>query len=300
MKLKDKDIVCFLGDSITCAGWWEAELFEKVAPLGVKVYNCGVSGNTSFTAFERIYTDCLVYSPTIVCVMLGVNDISAGTTNRKSPDIASKIDGFVVRYQDYLERIILAILDSGAKVVLCDPPPYFEGEGKYSTIDTGCNCDLDRCRQIIYQMANKYGLEVIKVNEALMQASKQKQVSDDRVHPNLYGYKVLAQTVEKFFELPVDDSTEFNFSDVNKERFDAEQHYKDICYMEYDVVANYSFRNGVVLDREQKLKLASGFVNDSNEYISRTAKVYLNEIDNLDKARGKMVEKTIKMFKAKS
>ena len=66
--------ICFLGDSITAEGVWEAEIFEKARHDQMRFFNCGVSGGTATTALDRLYYMCLDRNPDMVSVMFGVND----------------------------------------------------------------------------------------------------------------------------------------------------------------------------------------------------------------------------------
>lgn len=42
---KDKDVICFLGDSITANGLWMAEVYQELRKkYRIKCYNIGVPG----------------------------------------------------------------------------------------------------------------------------------------------------------------------------------------------------------------------------------------------------------------
>ena len=41
----------------------------------VKLFNCGVPGDSSSKAVDRLYEDCLIFNPDIVVIMFGANDI---------------------------------------------------------------------------------------------------------------------------------------------------------------------------------------------------------------------------------
>ena len=48
---KDKDVICFLGDSITASGLWEAEIYQFLRKkYKIKCFTCGVSGSTATKA----------------------------------------------------------------------------------------------------------------------------------------------------------------------------------------------------------------------------------------------------------
>ena len=70
---------CALGDSITQEGWYHhfVELFYRTRfparPL--QVVNCGIAGDNAAGALKRLRRDCLDANPTVVSVMLGMNDV---------------------------------------------------------------------------------------------------------------------------------------------------------------------------------------------------------------------------------
>jgi acyl-CoA thioesterase I len=69
--------VVFLGDSITSGDGVapEATFAHRVGVgLGVRVWNAGVSGDTTSRALRRLGTDVLAHRPLVVVVELGVND----------------------------------------------------------------------------------------------------------------------------------------------------------------------------------------------------------------------------------
>ena len=73
----EKNVVCFLGDSITASGLWMAEAYQHLRRSHkMKIFNCGVSGGTATNALLHMHSQCLVYNPTHVVIMFGVNDIA--------------------------------------------------------------------------------------------------------------------------------------------------------------------------------------------------------------------------------
>jgi lysophospholipase L1-like esterase len=70
---------CVLGDSITEAGHYHryVELFycTRFPEQQLEVVDCGIRGETAPGALRRLQWDCLAAKPTIVSVMLGMNDV---------------------------------------------------------------------------------------------------------------------------------------------------------------------------------------------------------------------------------
>ena len=130
------EVILFQGDSITDAGrsrekagvpneqpglgsgyaWLAAvELLVDRPQDGLKVYNRGISGNKVFQLAERWQADCLDLKPSLLSILIGVNDIWH--------KLNGKYDGTVQVYErDYralLERTRKAL--PKVKLVICEP-----------------------------------------------------------------------------------------------------------------------------------------------------------------------------------
>ena len=293
--MKDKDVICCFGDSMTASGFWVAKLYENIVKKGVMVYNCGVSGDTAHDAIRRIYSDCLCHNPSIVTVMFGINDIEP-SSEKKSEEQQLFIKN---RHKDALEKIVNILRESGAKVVLCDPPSYMEGDG-YDAVDYKCNYELDLCRENIYELAEKYGCDVIDIHTAILNALKTKKVMcGDRVHPNMEGYNVIANAVMDYFGLSYTDDFdgEFKFSAINRERREADAFCRQLMYAEHRIIGQYCADNNVSLSEEERKELCLKYISDDSDYIANAAKAYLNNMNMLIPVKNRVKEKTIEMFK---
>ena len=94
VKLTKGDIILFQGDSITDAGRKRddtkyntpgnlgtgyvihaaAEMLFEQAEKDLKIYNKGISGNKVYQLAERWEKDCLEIKPTVLSILIGVND----------------------------------------------------------------------------------------------------------------------------------------------------------------------------------------------------------------------------------
>jgi len=132
--LKDQTIL-FQGDSITDAGRDKedmsfnnptalgsgyamlaaAALLGKFAPLNLKIYNKGISGNKVFQLAERWNKDCIDLKPDVLSILIGVNDFWH--------KLNGTYDGTIGIYRkDYialLERTRKALPD--VKLIICEP-----------------------------------------------------------------------------------------------------------------------------------------------------------------------------------
>lgn len=70
--------VCFVGNSITEAGYYESYvwLYYMLHFPGRKitVYNCGIGGDRAQNILARLHTDVLAKKPTTICLTFGMND----------------------------------------------------------------------------------------------------------------------------------------------------------------------------------------------------------------------------------
>lgn len=129
------NIILFQGDSITDAGrnkednsfnnpkalgtgyamLTAAALLEKYAPLNLKIYNKGISGNKVFQLADRWDKDCLDLKPEVLSILIGVNDIWH--------KLNGQYNGTVEKYKnDYialLERTKKAL--PNVKLIICEP-----------------------------------------------------------------------------------------------------------------------------------------------------------------------------------
>src|ERR1700761_8536671 len=100
--LADGDRVVFYGDSITAQRLYtrlvEAMVVSRYPTLRVKFYNAGVSGDTvqggkGGAASVRVPRDVAPFRPTMVTIMLGMNDGHYTTTDTKA-GLAAYSEGY--------------------------------------------------------------------------------------------------------------------------------------------------------------------------------------------------------------
>jgi lysophospholipase L1-like esterase len=130
------EVILFQGDSITDSGrsrdkatvaneqpgmgngyaWLAAaELLVEKPKHELKIFNRGISGNKVYQLAERWQADCLDLKPTVLSILIGVNDIWH--------KLSGKYDGTVEVYErDYgalIGRTLKAL--PNVKLVICEP-----------------------------------------------------------------------------------------------------------------------------------------------------------------------------------
>jgi acyl-CoA thioesterase-1 len=171
-----------LGDSLTAGKGLQSKdaypaLLEarlKAAKLPFTVVNEGVSGDTTARALRRL-DRVLAGRPQILIIELGVND---GLRSVPVPEVKAN-----------LERIIEAAKAQGIQVLLCamEALPL---QGWQYTIDF---------HRMYDELATKYGVPLVPflMNGVL---GKPDLMSDDGVHPNRAGARVLAETIWEYLQ----------------------------------------------------------------------------------------------------
>ena len=146
--------ICFLGDSITRRGYWVAEVFARLKGQGVRVYNCGVSGDSASGAIARLYTDCLSRTPDTVVMMFGMNDVGRSLYDEGAGDQTEKKQARLEKYKNSIRTLSEMIRAAGIGLVLCTPTPYndvTESDLPKSSVNDG----LAACAEIVREYAAK-------------------------------------------------------------------------------------------------------------------------------------------------
>lgn len=235
---KDKDVICFLGDSITANGLWMAEAYQELRKkYKIKCYNIGVPGGRIFMAEKCLYSRCLAFNPDYVTVSFGVNDVEHtyyadkydGLTEDELKEKAFEI------YNESYERVIKKIIDFGAQPIICIPSPYDNVNEK--TVEKKDTQErIDRCIEFIRSLAEKYNCPVVDFKSVMQPMLKDRDIiSGDRVHPTDEGQHIMAQTFlcDMGEQSEPDYDTPFEFEEWNRERYDKEQLLRWFNFVEY-------------------------------------------------------------------
>ena len=172
--------VVFLGNSIT-AGW--ATHFAALFP-GKPYVGRGISGQTTPQMLVRFRQDVVALQPTVVVILGGTNDI-AGNTGPATPEMI----------QHNLASMIDLASANGIRVVLASVLParayrWRPGLEPAATI-VALNAWMKR-------YAATRGIVFLDLHTAMADAQQglRAELSDDGVHPNLAGYRLMSALAE--------------------------------------------------------------------------------------------------------
>jgi len=207
MILSENSHLLFFGDSITDAGrdrndpsslgggyvnLISARLLSQYPEKTLRISNMGIGGNRIANLEERFEQDVLRLEPTVVSLLIGIND----TWRRYDSEIVSLIPEFQDRYSQMVKKLV----DRGIHVIICEPflLPFPEDRKKWRE-------DLNPRLIAIREVAWEYNLPYLPLDGAFAAAASRATASywlKDGVHPTLAGHSLIA---ESWLDLVVDN-----------------------------------------------------------------------------------------------
>jgi lysophospholipase L1-like esterase len=209
--LKDGDVVVFYGDSITeqtlYDQWVELYTVTRFPKMRVHFYGAGVggdrvSGGGGGTIDERLARDVFPHKPTVITVMLGMND---GSYRANADDTQS---AYTKGYEHLLES--MQEHAPGARITVLGPSPY-DDVTRAAWFPSGYNGVMQHYAQIDGQLAEKYHGTFVDLNPPVVALLGRAQAYDpqiarlilpDRVHPEVIAHWVMAEALLKGWNAP--------------------------------------------------------------------------------------------------
>jgi lysophospholipase L1-like esterase len=209
--LHDHDTVVFYGDSITeqryYTGWVEVYAATRFPHMPIQFFSVGVGGDRVTGGGGgpidlRLSRDVFPLKPTVVTILLGMNDGSYGPNK---PEIES---AYAQGYDHILDSIEHSL--PGARVTLLGPSPYDEVT-RPPTFPGGYNATLTHYSEIDRQLAQKHNDAFIDLNAPFVDSLKRGLAIDplaiellvpDRVHPEPMAHWFMAAAILKGWNAP--------------------------------------------------------------------------------------------------
>lgn len=294
----DHDVICFLGDSITAAGPWCAEVYQVLKhKYDLKCYNCGISGGSADKAQLYLYRRCLHFNPDYVTVFFGINDIERWfySDTYTAADKEEKIRYALEKHKKCYEWIVQQIIAFGAKPILCLPTPYDEASDKPSE-NLHCQCGMEESMAFVRGLAEKYRLPLVDLCTPFLD-HMETLIGPDRVHPTPEGQHLIAQTILKTLgEIEeIDMTAPFVPEPWNEKRLNAERRLGSLNYVEFCDLFWVTHDNHWTLaeakEEARRRKEKRPDPNNPNDFIARS---YQDFIDNAD-FRGEFEEEVLRL-----
>jgi predicted GH43/DUF377 family glycosyl hydrolase/lysophospholipase L1-like esterase len=209
--LKNNDTVVFYGDSITEQNYYNqfVELYTatRFPAMRVHFYGAGVGGDRvtgggGGPIDERLARDVFSLKPTVVAVMLGMNDGSYRPTTEEIENTYTK------GYEHLLESIREHAPQ--ARLTLLGPSP-FDDVTRPETFPSGYNSVMEHFADLDKEMAKKFDGTFINLNPPVVAAIEKEQAQNplvaklllpDRVHPDPLAHWVMAEALLKGWNAP--------------------------------------------------------------------------------------------------
>lgn len=212
--LHNGDRVCFYGDSITEQRFYavavETYAITRFPKLKVDFVDSGVAadrvtGGWAGPIDVRLKRDVYPFKPTVVTIMLGMNDASYRPFNAKIFDTYKKgYEHLVDALQKHLPGVRIVILGPSP----FGPPPLANIKHRFAG---GYNGVLQRYDEFDKQLAAKDHLYYVDFNAPMLAVIKKlqatqprfaSQVVPGRVHPSAAGQLLMAEALLKLWNAP--------------------------------------------------------------------------------------------------
>lgn len=204
--------VLFQGDSITDAGRVRDINADTVKQLGegyvklisekfekdkkdYKIYNRGVSGDTSVLLHSRLKSDIIDIKPDILSILIGVNDVWRICDSNSGVGI----EEYTKNYDDLLKQVCEAL--PNIKIILLEPF-VVDGSGVKDYYNEFAST-LKPYQKAVLELSKKYNTEFIPLQSEFNNVLKTHSVSyliGDGVHPTQEGHKLIAERLLEVFE----------------------------------------------------------------------------------------------------
>src|SRR5262249_39847644 len=209
--LHDGDRVVFYGDSITDQRLYttfvETYVVTRFPGMKVSFVHSGwggdrVSGGGGGPIDHRLTRDVFAYKPTVVTVMLGMNDARYRAFEQSIFDVYSR------GYQHLVQSLKSNL--PGVRITLIVPSP-FDDVTRKPNFEGGYNQVLIRYGDFVRSLAEKEGASVADLNTSVVAALKKAVEIDsthaqdlirDRVHPGPAGQLLMAEALLKAWNAP--------------------------------------------------------------------------------------------------
>jgi lysophospholipase L1-like esterase len=209
--LKEGERLVFYGDSITDQRLYttfvETYVVTRFPHLKVWFVHSGVGGDRVTGGWAgpidvRLTRDAIAYKPTVMTIMLGMNDASY----RGWDDAIFKT--YTTGYQHIIGTMKHAL--PGIRITVIQPSPY-DDVTRPPNIDDGYNAVLIRYGQFVKELGEGEHLVVADLNAPVVSMLEKAKATDaelatkiveDRVHPGPGGHLIMAEALLKAWNAP--------------------------------------------------------------------------------------------------
>jgi lysophospholipase L1-like esterase len=213
IQLEKNDIILFQGDSITdhgrsrdrlgpndvdgmgkgYAAHAARTLLHKHAAKNLQIYNRGIGGHKVPQLIERWQTDCLDLKPTVLSLLIGVNDYWHKRNGNYS--------GSAAEYKSQYQKMLDLTLQHFPNIKLIIGEPF--GIKDVQHVDNSWYPEFGDYQRISKEIANEYKAVFIPYQSIFDKAEKEadgKYWAYDGVHTSMAGISLMAESVLQCFK----------------------------------------------------------------------------------------------------
>jgi lysophospholipase L1-like esterase len=209
--LKDGDRVVFYGDSITeqrlYTTFVETYVVTRFPTMHVSFVHSGwggdrVTGGGGGSIDVRLKRDVLAYRPTVMTIMLGMNDGRYQNFNQRI------FETYARGMERIVDKVKTALPD--LRITLIQPSPY-DDVTREPKFEGGYNAVLVRYGEFLKELAEKAHVHLADLNTPVVAATRKAYETDssnavklnpDRVHPGRAGQLLMAAALLKAWHAP--------------------------------------------------------------------------------------------------
>ena len=211
IQIKENDVILFQGDSITDGNRGRnsdpnhihghgyqyilaSEILAENLGKNVTVYNRGISGNRIADLYARWIEDCLNLKPTVLSILIGVNDIWSEITGEDGVDT----EKYFRIYSMLIEEIQSALPE--VKIMILEPFVLKASatEAEWERFHSEVKERAEKAKEI----ARKYNLKFVPL-QAEFDKAEEKYAADywlkDGAHPTIMGHEIIKREWLKAF-----------------------------------------------------------------------------------------------------
>lgn len=207
IRLQKNDVILFTGDSITDgsrvrevykspnmpralgSGYVTlaaAKIHRQRPELNLKLHNTGINGDTIVKLLDRWQTDCLDLKPTVLSILVGVNDFNIAFSKTGSGDARK----YEQEYREILQQTKQTL--PNVKLIIGEP---YAVKGSRQKIDDWYP-QFNEYRLVARKIATEFEAAFIPYQGVYEKAAKtapQHFYSTDGIHPSLAGISLMSE-----------------------------------------------------------------------------------------------------------
>lgn len=206
--IQPDDVVLFQGDSITDCGrdrdcreanhphalgrgyvfLAASALLADHAGQGLRIHNRGIGGNKVTDLASRWQADCLDLEPTVLSILIGVNDTWHGT-GKGDPSKSVPMDVYEKTYRSLLEQARAA--QPKLRLVLCEPFTL-----RCGAVSEAWFPEMDERRAVVQRLAKAFDARFVAFQQMFDDAVSDAEPAywaGDGVHPSMAGHERMAR-----------------------------------------------------------------------------------------------------------